>query len=113
MQPSASIQEEFAHHYTTAIEACCEIAQAYFYLGRVADAQHVLRSTLHLIEAGEGKLRDRLKLFLLYGQVLTIDHFLNHTDADLLFANILQARQNVQNSLYQKRNSYAFIFLLN
>ncbi len=93
MQPSASIQEEFAHHYTTAIEACCEIAQAYFYLGRVADAQHVLRSTLHLIEASEVKLRDRLKLLLLYGQVLTIDHFLNDTDADLLFATILQARQ--------------------
>ena len=93
MQPSASTHEEFSQHYTTAIDALCNIAQAYFYLGRLADAQHVLRSALHLVETGEAKPQDRLKLLLLYGQVLTVDHFLNDTDADLLFEPLLQARQ--------------------
>lgn len=93
MQSSASTHEEFSQHYTTAIDACCKIAQAYFYLGRLADAQHVLRSTLHLIETSEAKPQDRLKLLLLYGQILTVDYFLNDTDADLLFETLLQARQ--------------------
>jgi hypothetical protein len=55
VQSSASTHEEFSQHYTTAIDACCKIAQAYFYLGRLADAQYVLRSALHLVETGEAK----------------------------------------------------------
>lgn len=93
MQSSLSPHEEFSQRYTTAIDALCEIAKAYFYLGRLADAQHLLRMTLRLIEANEVKLQDHLKLLLLYGQVLTIDHFLNGKGADLLFSTILQARQ--------------------
>ena len=93
MSSSILKQEEVSHRYTIAIEACCEIAQTYFYLGRVADAQHVLRTMLYLIEVGEVKPQDRLKLLLLYGEILTIDHFLNETDAALLFEPLVQARQ--------------------
>jgi tetratricopeptide (TPR) repeat protein len=93
MQSSASTSEELAHHYTTAIDACCKIAQAYFYLGRLTEAQHVLRSTQHLIETGDAKPQDCLKLFLLSGQILTIDHFLNGTDANPLFEQLREARQ--------------------
>lgn len=93
MPSSLLKQEEFSHRYAIAIEACCEIAQAYFYLGRGTDAQHLLRTMLRLIEASEAKPQDRLRLLLLYGQILTIDHFLNETDAALLFEPLLQARQ--------------------
>ena len=93
MQSSVSPHEEFAHHYTTAIDACCKIAQAYFYLGRLTEAQHVLRSMLHLIETSEAKPQDRLKLLLLSGQVLTVDHFLNDTNANLLFEPLREAKQ--------------------
>lgn len=91
-----SPHEEVAHHYAVALAACREIAQMYYYRGRLAEAQHVLRTTLQLIEpvaASEAEPQDRLKLLLLYGQVLTTDHFLNATDADHLFAPILQAKQ--------------------
>lgn len=92
--PSSTLkQEEFPHRYAIVIEACCEIAQGYFYLGRVAEAQHLLRMMLPLIEASEARPQDRLKLLLLYGQILTIDHFLNETDAALLFEPLLQAKQ--------------------
>jgi tetratricopeptide (TPR) repeat protein len=46
-----------------------------------------------VIEPSEAQPQDRLKLLLLYGQVLTVDHFLNDTDANLLFETLLQARQ--------------------
>lgn len=93
MQSSASTSEELAHHYTTAIDAGCKIAQAYFYLGRLTEAQHVLRSMLHLIETSEAQPQDRLKLLLLSGQVLTVAHFLNDTDANLLFEPLREARE--------------------
>lgn len=93
MQASASTSEELAHHYTTAIDACCKIAQAYFYLGRLTEAQHALRSMLQLIETSETQPQDRLKLLLLSGQVLTVAHFLNDTDANLLFEPLREARQ--------------------
>jgi tetratricopeptide (TPR) repeat protein len=48
---------------------------------------------LHLIETSEAWPQDRLKLLLLSGQILTVDHFLNDTDAHLLFEPLLQARQ--------------------
>ena len=93
MQSSDFTHEEFSHYYATAVHAFYKIAWAYFYLGRVVEAQHVLRVMLPLIEASEAKLQDCLKLLLLYGQILTVDHFLNDTDANLLFETLLQARQ--------------------
>jgi len=46
-----------------------------------------------MIEAGEVVQKDRLKLLLLYGKVLTVDHLLHRGDADLMFSTILQAKQ--------------------
>jgi tetratricopeptide (TPR) repeat protein len=48
-----------------------------------------------LLEASEVKPQHRLKLLLLYGQVLIVDHLLTRGggNADLLFSNILNARQ--------------------
>ena len=111
MQSSTATYEEFAHHYTTAIDACCKLAQAYFYLGRVTNAQHVLRSMLHLIETGEAKPQDRLKLLLLSGQVLTMDHFLNDTDANLLFEPLREARQIAETAQDQQAMADALSLL--
>lgn len=93
MSSSTLKQEEISRRYAIAIEICCEIAQTYFYLGRVTDAQHVLHIMLHLLGASEAKPQDCLKLLLLYGQILTTDHFPNETDAPRLFEPLVQARQ--------------------
>ena len=93
MQSSVSTYEDLTKHYTIAIDALCEIARSYFALGRSNDAQHLLRTSLHLLEASEVKPQHRLKLLLLYGQVLVVDHLLTRGDADLLFSTILQAKQ--------------------
>ncbi len=94
MQSSASTYEEFTKHYTIAIDALCEIARAYTDLGRVGDAQHLLRTTLQLTEeASEVEPQDRLKLLLLYAKVLIVDQLFTHRDTDLLFSTILHAKQ--------------------
>ncbi len=58
MQPSIFTNDEFTRYYTAAIDALCEIARSYFFLGRLGDALHVLRISLHMIEAGEVAQKD-------------------------------------------------------
>jgi tetratricopeptide (TPR) repeat protein len=93
MPSSASTNDTLIRHYTTAIDALCEIARTYFFLGRVGDALYLLDTSVHMIEAGEVAPLDRLKLLLLYGKVLTVDHLIHRGDADLMFSTILQAKQ--------------------
>lgn len=93
MQTSVLTHEELAQRYTTAFEALSEIAHSYFFRGRLGDAIHVLDTTLHLSEVGEVAQKDRLKLLLLYGKILNVDHLIHREDTDLMFSIILQAKQ--------------------
>jgi len=95
MQPLESTHEDITQYYATAIDALYEIGRAYYTLGKSENAQHLLRTSLQLLDASEVKPQYRLKLLLLYGQVLIVDHLLTRGggNADLLFATILHARQ--------------------
>ena len=93
MQSSAPTDEELTKHYTTAFDALHEIANSYFFLGRLGDALSLLHTSLQIIEAGEVVPQDRLKLLLLYGKILTVEHLINRGDTELMFSTILQAKQ--------------------
>lgn len=95
MQSFTSTNEDITGYYATAIDALSEIGKAYYTFGKVGNAQHLLGTTLPLLEASEVRPESRLKLFLLYGQVLLVDHLLagGGRDTDLLFSTILHARQ--------------------
>src|SRR5690348_6121303 len=93
MQSSVLTDKEFTNYYSIAIDALREIANAYFFLGRLGDALRLLHTSLHMIEAGEVEPQDRLKLLLLYGKILTVDHLINRGDTDPMFSTILQAKQ--------------------
>jgi tetratricopeptide (TPR) repeat protein len=111
MQPSVFTNDELSRHYTTAIDALGEIARSYFFLGRLGDALHVLGTSLHLIEVGEVAQKDRLKLLLLYGKVLTVDHLLHRGDTDLMFSTILQAQQIAESAQDQQGEASALSLL--
>jgi len=87
------MNDTFTRHYATAIDALCEIARSYFFLGRLGDALSLLRRSLDMIEAGEVAQKDRLKLLLLYGRILSVDHLIHRGDPDLMLATSLQAKQ--------------------
>jgi tetratricopeptide (TPR) repeat protein len=93
MQSSEYVHEEITHYYTIAIDALCEIGHAYFFRARLGDALRLLRASLDMIEGGEVAQKDRLKLVLLYGRVLNVDHLVHRGDADLMLATCLQAKQ--------------------
>jgi len=111
MQSLPSTNDDLTRHYTTAVDALCEIARTYFFLGRVGDALHLLGTSLHMIEAGEVAPLDRLKLLLLYGKVLTVDHLIHRGDADLMFSTILQAKQLAEAAEAQQVIADAFSLL--
>jgi tetratricopeptide (TPR) repeat protein len=93
MQSLEATNEDITQYYTTAIDALYEIGRAYYTLGKLGNAQHLLHTSLQLLEASEVKPKSRLKLFLLHGQVLLVDHLLpGGGNADLLFSTILNAR---------------------
>ncbi|HEY4388186.1 MAG TPA: tetratricopeptide repeat protein [Ktedonobacteraceae bacterium] len=93
MQSLPLTPEALSKHYTTAFDALYEIAASYYTLGRLHDAQRLLHLSLQLLEAGEAQSQDRLKLLLLYGKVLIVDHLLSRQDAGLLFSTVRDARQ--------------------
>ena len=96
MPSSVPTYEDLTNHYTTAMDALYEIARGYLYLGRVADAQHLLRTTLYLREAQEMKPQACLKLLLLYGKVLIVDLHVHRGEADLMLSTALQAKQTAE-----------------
>ena len=95
MQSFEPTNEDITRYYATAIDALYEIGRAYYTLGKLGDAQHLLRTALPLLEACEVNPKSRLKFFLLYGQVLLVDHVLTHGGGDttLLFSTMLNAKQ--------------------
>src|SRR5690242_2492776 len=102
MQPSKFTNDEFTHHYTVAIDALCDIAHAYFFSGRLDDALRLLQTSVRMVEADEAAQKDRLKLLLLYGKVLTVEHLIRRGDADLLFSIIRQAQQLAERTQEQQ-----------
>lgn len=93
MQLPVLTHEQLTQRYTTVLDAGCEIAHTYYFLGRFADAKRVVRNALDLVETGEIRQEDHLKLLLVSGQILTTEHLTNTTDTTHLFTTLHQARQ--------------------
>lgn len=93
MQPSIPTKGDLTGYYATALDALYKIAHSYFFLGKLGDAQRLLQTSLNLTKADEAASRDRLRLLLLYGRVLNVNHLIQRGDSDLLFSIISQARQ--------------------
>src|SRR5579883_1313019 len=93
MQSSRYMDERVVQYYTAAIDALCEIAHVYFFLGRFSDALRLLRASLDMTESGEVTQKDRLKLLLLYERVLIVEHLVYRGEPDLMLATSLKVKQ--------------------
>src|SRR5215217_4938890 len=94
MQSPNLTDDMLTAHYTTAADALAGIARTYYFSGRLGESQQLLRTALALLDAPEATPQQRLKLLLLYGQVLIVDHFLTRgQDVEPVFAVIQQAQQ--------------------
>ncbi|HET8840704.1 MAG TPA: hypothetical protein VFN35_04515, partial [Ktedonobacteraceae bacterium] len=91
MQPITTTNETLIDYYTTAINALAEIAHTYFFLGKLEEALHILNIALQILPADTATQKSRLKLLLLRGRVLIVDHLLHRRETDLMFSTLLQA----------------------
>ncbi len=79
--------------YTIAINALCEIAESYFYLGKLDEAIRVLGTGIHLIEANEVSPYDQARLLLQYGKMLTESTFHTNRSSEEALAVLFRAKQ--------------------
>src|SRR5258708_9512524 len=94
MQSAVSTSVSITQHYATAIDSLCEIANTYCNLGKVVNAQHVLRTSLELLSAGEVQPQQRLRLLLQYARILIVGQLFARTDQEYVLSIIEQARQS-------------------
>ncbi|GHO99674.1 hypothetical protein KSF_097220 [Reticulibacter mediterranei] len=88
------IDNSMTYTYTTMLDALYEIVHTYLYRGRLAAALRITQASQPMLDAEEVARRDRLKLLLLYGQLLVVDHLLGHGEPDLLFVIAQQAKES-------------------
>jgi tetratricopeptide (TPR) repeat protein len=86
---SASI----AAQYTTLIQSLCDIAESYYYLGRLEDALSLLDAGIQITGQHEVPPGDRALLLLQRGKLRATAIFLADGDLDSTLADLAQARQ--------------------
>ena len=111
MQSSAPTNNAWTEYYTTAFAAFRQIAHGYCFLGRLREALDLLQTSLDLAEATEVALQDRLRLLLLRGRVLTVEHLIYRGDAEPMLASIERARQLAERAQLQPELANALCLL--
>ncbi len=102
MTQSTNSSHSISDHFTSVIYSLCEIAELYYYLGKLDEAVGVLKTGLQLIAAKEVHLRDRVKITLQYGKILVAHYFLMNQGFDLALATALEAKQLAETAHYEK-----------
>lgn len=111
MQPLKFPDEALAQSYTIALTALGEIAEAYYSLGSLDDARHVLRTALQFAEEKGVPRQTHLKLVLQYAKTLVVNYFLTNQDAGLVFSAVLHARQLAEAAQDQQSSADALSLL--
>jgi tetratricopeptide (TPR) repeat protein len=86
--------DNMTHTYTSMIDSLYEVVHTYLYRGRLADALRIAQASQPLLDEREVAQGDRLKVLLLYGQVLVVDLLLGRGEPDLLFATARQVKES-------------------
>jgi tetratricopeptide (TPR) repeat protein len=102
MTQSTNSSHSISDHFTSVIYSLCEIAELYYYLGKLDEAVNVLKTGLHLTSAKEVHLRDRVKITLQYGKILVAHYFLVNKGFDLALATALEAKLLAETAHYEK-----------
>lgn len=89
-------EDAISEHYTTTLRSLSEIAEAYYFQGRIADAWHLWQDAQHLLTGQEISSEQRVKFLLRYGQFLIQYYFLTNREEDLMLSVVQQARQEAQ-----------------
>lgn len=88
--------EAIAEHYTSALEALAEIAEAYYFQGSLDDALRLWQAAEQLLAGEEVQPADQVKFLLRYGSFLVYNYFLTNRAEELLQTVVQRARQGAE-----------------
>lgn len=86
-------EKAIANHYTTTLQSLSEIAEAYYFQGRLDDAFRLWQTSEQLLVDREIQPAERVKFLLRYGQFLIHNYFLTNHEEDLMLSVIRRAQQ--------------------
>jgi tetratricopeptide (TPR) repeat protein len=89
-------EETLSERYTTTLEALREIAEAYYFQGRLDDALHVWRVGEQLLAGAEVLPGDQATFLLGYASFLVDNYFLSGREKELMQTVVERARQSAQ-----------------
>jgi tetratricopeptide (TPR) repeat protein len=82
--------------YSTSLQALREIAEAYYFQGRLDDAFHLWRTAEQLLATPEVGSIDKMKFLLRYGRFLVQYYFLMNSEETLMLSIVQQAQQEAE-----------------
>lgn len=85
--------ETITNYYTTLLQALCDLAEAYYCLGRLEDASHVLSNGMSFLEGFEVAPYDVVKVLLSSGKILVARNFHLLSDYELTAPTLLRAKE--------------------
>jgi tetratricopeptide (TPR) repeat protein len=89
-------EESLGERYATTLEALREIAEAYYYQGRLDDTLHLWTIGEQLVAGAEVLPADQVRFLLGYASFLVDDYFLTGREEELMQTVVERARQGAQ-----------------
>jgi tetratricopeptide (TPR) repeat protein len=90
--------EAIAERYATSLQALSEIANAYYFQGRVDEAWHLFQAGEPWLSARETRSEDQVNFLLKYGEFLVHNYYLTTRAEDLMCSVVQRARQAAEAS---------------
>lgn len=89
-------EQAITDRYISSLRNLREIAEAYYFQGRIDDAFHLWQIAEPLLDGREAQAAQRVTFLLQYGRFLIHHYFLTNRDAELMHAVIQRAVQGAQ-----------------
>jgi tetratricopeptide (TPR) repeat protein len=103
--------EALSERYATSLQALSEIAEAYYFRGRLDDAFRLWQTGEQFLTAPEVRPVDQMKFLLRYGGFLVQYYFLTNDEESLMLSVVQRARQGAE-TLQDERGIATALFLL-
>lgn len=102
---------KFLNRYTLVMHSICELANAYYYQGRLADALQLLDLGDQCLQFGEVEEADKVSFLLTYAELLVANYSLTNQQEDRMQLIVERAREAVEAS-QNEQGKATILFLI-
>jgi tetratricopeptide (TPR) repeat protein len=88
--------QSLTERYATSLQALSEIAETYYFQGKLDSAFRLWQTSEQLLKGSEVGSIDQMKFLLCYGRFLVQYYFLTNSEEKLMFSVVQRARQEAE-----------------